>query len=74
MEAGEKELRQAFEEVTTRNVRAAVQYSEETRKLVRQLEDKVTRLEGLIKNQDDAIEQLKIQLLGVQARVFSGGT
>lgn len=74
MEAGEKELRQAFEEVTTNNVRAAVDHANGTRKIVRDLEEKVVILEGTIRQYDEKLEALNIQLNRIQAIVYSGGT
>ena len=43
--AGDKELRQIFEETTTQNVKATVAYSTDTRKVVRDLEEKVNNLD-----------------------------
>jgi uncharacterized coiled-coil protein SlyX len=74
MEAGELELRKAFEEVTTRNVNAAVAHGNETRKLTRELEKKVEKLEGVVREQNATIDSLKLQLSGVQTKLFSGGT
>ncbi len=74
MESGEKELRKAFEDVTTSNVKAVLEYCKETRKLMDILENKVIILNSTIKSQNDIIDMLKTQLAGVQVKVFSGGT
>ncbi len=74
MEAGEKELRKAFEEVTTNNVKAAVAHSNETRRLVRELEGRVQSLDDLIRNYDNTIDLLKKQITNLQIKMFSGGT
>lgn len=74
MEAGEIELRKAFEDTTTNNVKAVLNYCTETRKLVRELEQKVISLDGLIRNQNDTIDNLKIQLANAQTVIFGGGT
>ena len=74
MEAGERELRKAFEEVTTRNVQATVSHSNETRRIVRELEKKIELLEGIVRNQNTIIDSLRLQLANVQTKVFSGGT
>jgi len=74
MEAGEIELRQAFEEVTTNNVKATVAFTNETRKLVKELEDKVILLEGRLREQDSTIENLRLQLSSVQQKLYSGGS
>jgi len=74
MESGEHENRKAFEEVTTKNVKTGVDYSTDTRKLFRELEKKVEILEGIVRNQNTTIEQFRLQLAGVQTKLFSGGT
>ncbi len=74
MESGEKELRLAFEEVTTNNVKAVIEYSSETRKLVRDLESKIESLDNLIRNYDTTIDLLKQQIVHLQMKMFSGGT
>jgi predicted RNase H-like nuclease (RuvC/YqgF family) len=74
MDSGEKELRQAFEEVTTKNVKTVVEYTTQTRELVRELEEKIRKLEGLVHSQNQTISALRVQLATVQAKVFSGGT
>lgn len=70
----EKELRKAFEDVTTNNVKAAVDHSNETRRVLRELEAKVAILEGNALNQNDIIDSLKLQLSNVQRKVYQGGT
>jgi len=74
MESGERELKQAFEEVTTRNVRAILQHSNETRVIARDLEKKVVLLQETIREQVKEIQALKNQLANVQTKIFSGGT
>lgn len=73
-ESGEKEAKKAFEEVTTRNVKTMIAYSKDTRELVRTLEDKITLLEGISRNQIEIINALKVQLAQVQTKLFAGGT
>lgn len=74
MEAGEKEIKQAFEEVTTRNVQTCIEYSKETRALFRQLEEKVDRLQNQVIAQGELLTQFRIQLASVQTKLFSGGS
>ncbi|MHA1198088.1 MAG: hypothetical protein ACTSQF_01840 [Candidatus Heimdallarchaeaceae archaeon] len=74
MEAGEFESRQAFEEVTTRNVRTVVDYSTATRDLQRELEEKVVLLEGQLRLQSSTIEDLKKLIANLQVKIFNGGT
>lgn len=70
----EKELRKAFEEVTTKNVKAILQFSTETRKMLRVLEDKAIKLEEMVRNQNTVIEELRLQLSSIQMKVYNGGT
>lgn len=70
----EKDLALGFQEVTTRNVKAAVNHGNETRQIVRQLEEKIKKLEQLIYSRDMQINQLRTMIAGLQAKVFRGGT
>lgn len=74
MAAGDRQVIKAMEEVMTNNVRAAVAHGNETRKLVRELEEKVKSLDGLVRHQQEEIGNLKQQLSSVQTIVFRGGT
>ena len=74
MQAGEKELREVFEEVTTNNLKAVLEYSKNTRELVREMEIKVNLMENQVLEQNKLIDALKIQLSLVQAKLYSGGS
>lgn len=74
MGAGDKEQRLIFEDITRRNVLATVAHSNETRKVVRSLEEQVSRLQNIVISTGEDIKQLKIQLASLQTRVFGGGT
>ena len=74
MEAVERELRKAFEDVTTNNVRASIDFSNETRKIVRLVAERLAKIEIKLARQDETIEALKLQLANVQTKVYSGGT
>jgi hypothetical protein len=74
MESGEKELRKAFEDVTTNNVKSAVAHCNETRRLFRELETKIVSLSGLVQQQQNEIVRLKNLLVDIQTIVFRGGT
>ena len=74
MEAGELEMRKAFGEVTTRNVQAAIDYSNDTRKIVRQLEEKILHLEALAQAKDKEIAAMRQQISIIQGKLYSGGT
>lgn len=74
METGEKELRKVFEDVTTGNVKAILDFSTITRKIVRDLENRVIQLELKLIEQNNVINELKIQLSAVQMTLFNKGT
>jgi len=74
MESGELELRKAFEETSTRNIQTILEYSKETRKLVRELNEKVDHLENTIRTYDNRISTLQSQISFLQTKIFSGGT
>ena len=71
MGSGEKELRQVFEEVTTKNLKTTIDFSQETRKMFRDLEKKVTRLESVVVTQNEINQGLKSQIQTIQAKLYS---
>lgn len=74
MEAGEKELRKAFEEVTKGNVQAAVAHANETRKLLREVQEENQRLNNNIEMLRKHLEQTRIIMVQALQAKFSGGT
>jgi len=74
MQPGELETRKIFEETTTKNVQTGISFAQDTRKLFRELESKVTHLENIIRQQDTTINDLRNSLAVVQTKLFSGGT
>lgn len=74
MQTGEKELRQVFEETTTRNVRAVVEHANATRAQVRALREDLDHANNRIAALEDVIKQLRTQLVALQARVYAGGS
>lgn len=70
----EKELREAFENTTTNNVKTMIAYSKETRKIVRDSEEKIIKLEKELRNQNTIIDELRNHISNVQAELFRGGT
>jgi len=74
MESGEKELRKTFEDTTTNNVKTISDYTKETRRIVRELEVRLNTANNMIINQNTTIDNLRLHLSNVQAKVFSGGT
>ena len=62
----------ASEEVTRRNVQAAVQYSNETRKLQRELEAEVNQLKGMITQYKEELNQLRSQVTMLLIEKYKG--
>jgi hypothetical protein len=73
-QSGERELKKAFEEVTTRNVLSILNYTKETRKLFRTLEEKVVNLEQGILQRDIDIDRMKKQIASLQQKLYNEGT
>jgi len=74
VDAGDKELRKAFEETTKRNINAMLEHGNETRKLVKELEEKIQFLQNALQSREEDVKQLRIQLASIQTKLFSGGT
>lgn len=74
MEAGEREMRKAFEDVTTQNVRTNIDYSTATRKLVRELSDQVQELKGMVAARNGELIELRRQLGIVQGKLYQNGS
>lgn len=74
MQAGELELRKTFEETSTRNITSMLEHGNETRRLLRELEAKVERLEGDLRSANEDRKNIKLQLSRVQMKLYSGGT
>lgn len=74
MEAGEREIKKAFEDVTTQNVRTNIAYSTETRRLIRDLSKEVKQLKDMIAAKDIEFAELRKQLGIVQGKIYQGGT
>lgn len=74
MESGELELRKVFEDTVRNNVKTNIDFTNETRKLVRSLEIEVKGLSKLIVTQNIIIEELKKQLSILQQKMYNKGT
>ena len=70
----EKELYKAFEQTTTRNLKMIEAYTKDTRALVRDLEEHVHRLKGMVAARDREILEIRNQMSLLQAEKFKGGT
>lgn len=69
-----KEVYMAWEEATKRNVQMILDHSNETRRLTKELEDKVLKMDEQIRIQNTTIEQLRNQLAVIQAKIYVGGS
>jgi len=69
-----KEQYKAFEDITVRNINSVVQFSKETRELVRKLEKQVTELKDMVLSKDQELALVRQQLAKVQAVLYRGGT
>ena len=74
LEAGEKELRKIFEDITTNNVKAVLGHANETRTMLRDVEKKIKSLENFVLTQNGLIDNLRVQLASVQAKLYEKGT
>jgi len=73
-QSGELELKKAFEETTTRNVKMILDHSNETRRLVLILEQKILTIEQSIQIQNEKLEFIKKLLADLQGIIYKGGT
>jgi len=74
MEQGELEGRKIFEETTTNNVKTGIDFANDTRRLFLELEDKVTHLSNMVRQQEETINDLRLSLVVIQTKLFAGGT
>lgn len=74
METGELHLRKAFEDTTTQNVKTVIDYSTQTRDLIRQAEKSIKELKGMIHTRDAEMQDMKKQISLLQAALYTGGT
>ena len=70
----ENDMALGFQQVTTRNVLAAVDHGNETRRIAKELEGRVKRLEQALQSRDSQIKQLRTMIAGLQDKAFRGGT
>lgn len=71
MEAGEKELRLHFEEVTARNVKSAIKHGNDTRQIVRDLEERVKHMEDVMIEKDKQLNDLIRQFNLLRAQLYN---
>jgi len=69
-----KELYKVFEGIITNNVKAIEAHTNQTRVLVRELEEKVNNSYDTIMSQNEEIKMLKSQMQNIQTKLYSKGT
>ena len=74
VQAGEREAVKASEEVTRRNVKMILEFTNETRKMLLELRNMFDVLQGHVMNQKHEVDELRRQLSFVQQRQAAGGT
>lgn len=73
MEAGELEIRKAFEDVTRKNVKSSIEHGNETRRICRELQTKVSDLEKkIVFINKQLVDQNKI-ISGLQVKLYKNG-
>ena len=70
----EGQLRKAFEEVTTRKIEMIREFSKETRKLVKEQEEKIMRLQNIVLSREEHINQLQIQIANLLQEKYKNGS
>ena len=74
MEAGEKEVKKALEEVQVRNITTIVAFVEASRQLILAQQVKIDSLNTQLVAQAELLNQFRVQLAHLQTKVFSGGS
>ena len=73
MEAGDLEIKKAFEDTITKNIKTVIAYTTETRDLLRKIEEKITTQRKALLVANESINSLRLQLVQVQAKLYSIG-
>ena len=74
MEAGEKEVKKALEEVQVRNITTIVAFVEASRQMILAQQVKIDSLNAQSIAQAELLNQFRVQLAHLQGKVFSGGS
>ena len=74
MEAGEKEVKKALEEVQTRNITTIIKFVEDSRQMILAQQTKIDSLNSQLVAQANLLSEFRIQLAHLQTKVFSGGS
>ncbi len=71
VEAGELEMRKAFEETATKNINAILDYSKTTREIARSAETRADDLEKKLRQREKELAELKQMISGNHAQAFT---
>ena len=74
MESGEREIKQAFEEVQVRNINSVITFVETSRKMTLEQQEKIDALNARVMAQEALLNQFRVQLAGLQTKIYSGGS
>lgn len=74
MEAGEREVKKALEEVQVRNITAVVDFTQKSRTMILDQDKKIDSLNSQVQAQAALLNEFRTQLAHVQTKVFSGGS
>ena len=74
MDSGEKEIRKAFEDVTTNNVKACIAHSNETRRLTLELKEKIIKFDENLSFLDEKIVKINNLITKLQIKSYNGKT
>jgi len=70
----EPEQKRSFEDIVNRNLASMMAHGNETRKMVRELEEQVKRLDGNVRTLTELIEGFRTQIGHLQQKLYVGGT
>jgi len=74
IKAGDREVIRASEEVNRRNAESAIQFANDTRKMVLEMRTLFDTLQNHVMNQRSEINELRSQLANVQQELYARGT
>ena len=66
----DKQMRQAFEEVTTRNVNSVVEFSKGTRKVAKEAQDNTNGLKSLVIEMQKDLVSLQQAVAQLRAKIY----
>lgn len=74
MQAGEFESYKAFEETAVHNIKLCVAFTNDTRKIVKELTDEIKHLKQMLLTKDQQIGQIQKQIGTLLQNKFNEGT